>query len=186
MVIKHISIKKKKGLAGSDKTEYHICDEKGRETILASDEIGEVVGHKGNLLLCKANGKYKVCSLQGELVDEFQMYVNPYPLKVVIRIGRYEPTFYERAEDEEDEAALRRKSKILSALNSESIESGIAELLKRLEEKGCSCQELTLYHDAGRDLSRYLQEYLFHRNRDLKLDGEKLCELALSLAQHLC
>lgn len=49
-MIKHISIKKKKGLAGSDKTEYHICDEKGRETILASDEIGEVVGYKENLL----------------------------------------------------------------------------------------------------------------------------------------
>ena len=102
-MIKHISIQKKKGSAGSYKIEYHICDEKGAETVLPSDEIGEVVGYKENLLLCKANGKYKVCSLQGELVDEFQMYVNPYPLKVVIRIGRYEPTFYERAEDEEDE-----------------------------------------------------------------------------------
>ena len=185
-MIKHISIKKKKGPSGSYKIEYHICDEKGKETALSSEQIGEVVGYKENLLLCKVNGKYKVYSLQGELMDTFQIYVNPYPLKVIIRIGRYEPTFYERAEDEEEEAALRRKCKILSALNSESIETGIAELLKRLEEKGCSCQELTLYHEAGRDLSRYLQEYLFHRNRDLKLDGEKLCELALSLAQHLC
>lgn len=185
-MIKHISIKKKKGLAGSYKIEYHICDEKGAETVLPSDEIGEVVGYKENQLLCKANGKYKVCSLQGELVDAFQMYVNPYPLKVIVRIGRYKPTFYEQVEDEAEEAALRRKCKILSLLKSETIEGGIAELLKRLEENGCSCQELTLYHEAGRDLSRYLQEYLSHRNRDLKLDGEKLCELALSLAQHLC
>ena len=108
MMIKHISIKKKKGPSGSYKIEYHICDEKGKETALSSEQIGEVVGYKENLLLCKVNGKYKVYSLQGELMDTFQIYVNPYPLKVIIRIGRYEPTFYERAEDEEEEAVCIR------------------------------------------------------------------------------
>ena len=62
-MIKHISTKKKKTLAGRCKIEYHICDEKGKETVFTSDEMGEIVGHKDTLLLCKNNGQYKVYSL---------------------------------------------------------------------------------------------------------------------------
>lgn len=183
-MIKYISTKKKKTLAGSCKIEYHICDREGKEMIFTSDEIGEIVGHKDTLLLCKNNGQYKVYSLQGELVDSFQMYINPYPLQVPVPMGQCGFTFGVTVEDAEEESLWRKRARALRSFRQESLEDLIVELMKQLEERECPCPELALFQQTGRDIFRFLQEYL-RTNKDLHTDEEKLCRLVLSFAKCL-
>lgn len=183
-MIKHISTKKKKTFAGRCKIEYHICDEKGKEMVFTSDEIGEIVGYKDALFLCRTNGQYRVYSLQGELVDSFQMYINPYPLQVPVPMGHCGLTFVVVVEDAEEESLWRKRARALRSFRQESLEDLITELMKQLEERKCPCPELALFQQTDRNIPRFLQEYL-RTNKDLHTDEEKLCRLALSFAERL-
>ena len=178
-MIKKIDVKREK--YGN---EYRIEDEDGNVSTWAANKVGEVVGYSADRLLCKVGGRYKVYTLQGKEADSFQMYINPYPLQVPVPLGQCGFTFGVTVEDAEEESLWRERARALRSFRQECLEDLIAELMKQLEERKCPCPELALFQHAGRDIFRFLQEYL-RTNKDLHTDEEKLCRLALSFAERL-
>lgn len=178
-MIKKIDVKR-----GKYGNEYRIEDEDGNVSTWAANKVGEVVGYSADRLLCKVGGKYKVYTLQGKEADSFQVYINPYPLQVPVPMGHCGLTFGVTVEDAEEESLWRKRAKALRSFRQESLEDLIAELMRQLEEQKCTCPELELFQETGRDIPRFLQEYL-RTNKDLHTDEEKLCRLVLSLAKRL-
>ena len=178
MIRQQISIKRGKSFDG-----YHIRGEEGNESVLTSKEIGEIVGYNETCLLCKAGGKYKIYTLQGEAIDMFEMYINSYPLRICVPVGQ-DLKLRVIVEDEEEESVWRKRISILRSFKQHTIEGMIDELLKQLEERKYSCPELELFYKADKNLSRFLQEYL-DENKDLCTDNEKLGRLVLSLVQNI-
>lgn len=178
MIRQQISIKR-----GKSFDEYYIRGEEGNESVLTSKEIGEIVGYNETCLLCKAGGKYKIYTLQGEAIDMFEMYINSYPLRICVPVGQ-DLKLRVIVEDEEEESVWRKRISILRSFKQHTIEGMIDELLKQLEERKYSCPELELFYKADKNLSRFLQEYL-DENKDLCTDNEKLGRLVLSLVQNI-
>ena len=60
-----------------------------RQINLWQKEIGEIVGYQEDRLLCLKDGKYHIRTLEGESLDIFTKFVNPYPMRIPVTIGEW-------------------------------------------------------------------------------------------------
>ena len=144
-----------------------------REIHLRQKEIGEIVGYQEDRLLCLKDGKYHIRTLEGESLDTFTKFVNPYPMRIPVSIGKW--WGYLTAEDEEEESRYRRTLQAIRKLPGQSTEEKLQGMLELLEKADADNSLVTLYHSCGKVWSCFMdkvsQRYPFREDKEAVLQN---------------
>lgn len=144
-----------------------------REIHLQQKEIGEIVGYQEDRLLCLKDGKYHIRTLEGESLDSFTKFVNPYPMRIPVSIGEW--WGYLTAEDEEEESRYRRTLQAIRKLPGQSTEEKLQGMLELLEKADADNSLVTLYHSCGKVwpcfMDKVSQRYPFREDKEAVLQN---------------
>ena len=147
----------------------------GREQTytLQQKEIGEIVGYQEDRLLCLKGGKYHIRTMQGESLDIFTKFVNPYPMRIPVTIGEWWGSL--TAEDEEEESRCRRTLQTIRKLPGQSTEEKLQGMMELLEKADADNSLVTLYRSCDKSWPRFLdkvaQRYPFREDKETVLQN---------------
>lgn len=136
---------------------YHLYAGKRLIASLQQKEIGEIVGCQKDRLLCLKGGKYSIRSLQGEEIEAFERYINPYPLRIPFAIDDWQD--FLTANDEDEEARLRRTLRAVRQMSGESMEEKAQGMLALLEEADGEHELARLYRSSGKEWSCFVDKF---------------------------
>ena len=152
---------------------YNIRIGKNQAYTLQQKEIGEIVGYQEDRLLCLKGGKYHIRTLQGESLDTFTKFVNPYPMRIPVSIGEW--WGYLTAKDEDEESRYRRTLQTIRKLPGQSTEEKLQGMLELLAEADARNSFVTLYYSCDKAWPRFLdkvsQSYPFREDKEAVLQN---------------
>ena len=136
---------------------YHLYAHKQLIASLQQKEIGEIVGSQRDRLLCLRGGKYSIRSLQGEEIETFERYINPYPLRIPFAIGDWQDCL--TANDEDEEVHCRCTLRAVRQMPGESMEEKAQGMLALLEEADGEHELVRLYRSSGKEWSCFVDKF---------------------------